>query len=171
MYRKPLTYFKTLALKLGARDAKLIDPKSVKTAAWVRFKCQFGCSGYGESLTCPPYSPTFEQTQKILDCYSKALLVHRRSTDVANMSKIVVQLEREAFLAGYHKALGMGSGPCMLCSKCNLAGRCRHSEDTRPSMEACGIDVYTTARNNGFKIETLENTKCIGDYFGLVLLK
>jgi predicted metal-binding protein len=81
MYRKSVTYLKDRALELGARDAKVIDAKSVKTAA------------------------------------------------------------------------------------------CRHGDDARPSMEACGIDVYATARGNGFAIETLDSPKCKGNYFGLVLLK
>jgi predicted metal-binding protein len=171
MYRKSVTYLKDRALELGARDAKVIDAKSVKTAAWVRFKCQFGCSGFGESLTCPPYSPTPEQTRKILDCYTRAILAHRSGTDAVNMTTLVLELEKEAFLAGYYKALAMGSGPCMLCAVCNLKGTCRHGDDARPSMEACGIDVYATARGNGFAIETLDSPKCKGNYFGLVLLK
>jgi predicted metal-binding protein len=171
MFRKTIEELKKSALKLGASDSKIIEVKTVKTAAWVRYKCQFGCSGFGESLTCPPYSPTPEQTQKILDCYKKAILVHRRSNSVANISKIVVQIEKEAFLAGYHKALAMGSGPCMLCAQCNLKGGCRHGEKARPSVEACGIDVFSTVRNNGFTIDTLASVRCKGDYYGLVLIK
>jgi hypothetical protein len=37
-------------------------------------------------------------------------------------------------------------------------------------MEACGIDVFSTARNNGFKIEVLKKAGERGDYFGLVLI-
>ncbi len=111
MHRKAIAQLRMSAIKFGAGDSKIIDVKTVKIAAWVRYKCQFGCSGFGESLTCPPYSPTPELTQKILDCYKKAILVHRRSEDLENMTKVVVQLEKEAFLAGYYKALAMGSGP------------------------------------------------------------
>ena len=171
MYRKTIEYLRKRAIDLGARDAKVVDVRTVKTADWVRYKCQFGCSGFGESLTCPPYSPTAGQTQKILDCYTKAILVHRRSDDVLSLTKLAAQMEKEAFLAGYYKALAMGSGPCLLCEKCNLKGRCRRGEEARPSMEACGIDVYATARENGFTIETLESPGCKGDYFALVLLK
>jgi predicted metal-binding protein len=171
MHRKTIRQLKDKAIRLGAREAKVIDVKSVKTAAWVRFKCQFGCSGFAESFTCPPYSPTPEQTRAILDCYKKAVLLHRRSSDVVSLSKVAVKLEREAFLAGYYKALAMGSGPCMLCAECNLKGACRNREEARPSMEACGIDVYATARANGFTIETLDSDRCTGDYFGLLLLE
>jgi predicted metal-binding protein len=45
------------ALAFGLTHAVVIDPASVVTAAWVRFKCQFGCSHYGETYSCPPHSP------------------------------------------------------------------------------------------------------------------
>ena len=170
MYRKTIKELKDRAVKLGAGDSKVIDVKTVKTAAWVRYKCQYGCSGFGESLTCPPYSPTPEQTQKILDCYKKAILIHCQSPVVADISKIVLKIETAAFLAGYYKALGMGAGPCRLCAQCGKGKGCRHGDDARPSMEACGIDVYSTARANGYSIETVVSTDCKADYFGLVLL-
>lgn len=171
MYRRTMEYLRMRAVKLGARDARLIAVKTIKTAAWVRYKCQFGCSGFGESLTCPPYALTYDQTQKILDCYSKAILIHRSSNEPVSMTGLAVRLEKEAFLAGYYKAIAFGSGPCALCAECNLGGRCRHAEEARPAMEACGIDVFATVRNNKFTIDTLESEKCAGNYFGLVLLK
>lgn len=36
-------------------------------------------------------------------------------------------------------------------------------------MDARGIDVYVTAREIGFKIETLDLKQYTGNYFGLVL--
>lgn len=170
MYRKSVEELKDRAVKLGAGESKIIEVKTVKTAAWVRYKCQFGCLGFAESLTCPPYSPTPEQTQKILDSFRKAILIHCQSGSRVDISKVVIKIEREAFLAGYYKALGMGAGPCRLCADCNLKGRCRHAEDARPSMEACGIDVFSTARSNGYPIETLDSLKCKANYFGLVLI-
>ncbi len=171
MYKKSVSQLKALAVKLGATDARLIPAKKVKTAAWVRYKCQFGCSGFGESLTCPPYSPAPEQTQKILDCYAQAILIHVRKGTHVDISEIALKLETAAFLAGYYKAIAFGAGPCRLCRVCNKGGTCRHAEEARPSMEACGIDVFATARKNGYKIETLDSTRCEGNYFGLVLIK
>ena len=171
MYRKTIEELKDRAVKLGAAESKIIDVKTIKTAAWVRYKCQFGCSGFAESLTCPPYSPTLDQTQKILNCFQKAILIHCHSGSHVDISKVVVRIEKEAFLAGYYKALGMGAGPCRLCVRCNLKGECRHPEDARPSMEACGIDVFSTARNNGYQIDTIGSTSCKANYFGIVLIK
>ena len=171
MYRKTIEQLKNKAVKLGAKESKIIEVETVETAAWVRYKCQFGCSGFGESLTCPPYSPTPDQTRKILHSFKKAILIHCQSGSHVDISKVVIKIEKEAFLAGYYKALAMGAGPCRLCRDCNLKGECRHGEEARPSMESCGIDVYSTARSNGFTINTLDSAKCRADYFGLVLIK
>jgi predicted metal-binding protein len=54
------------AKELGAIEANIIPVKSIVVAEWVRLKCQFGCDGYGQSLTCPPYSPTPEETRRVL---------------------------------------------------------------------------------------------------------
>ena len=42
---------------LGAIAAKLVPPSTVSVGHWIRWKCQFGCSGYRSCLTCPPYAP------------------------------------------------------------------------------------------------------------------
>jgi predicted metal-binding protein len=57
-------------------EAKVIPAKSIVAAEWVRLKCQFGCDGYGQCLTCPPLSPTPEQTRRMLGFYKSALLIH-----------------------------------------------------------------------------------------------
>jgi predicted metal-binding protein len=85
-------------------------------------------------------------------------------------TKIVTALEREIFLAGYYKTLGFGSGPCRLCRECNVEG-CLHPDDARPSMEACGIDVYATARANGSPIEVVRDETSDQNYYGLVLIE
>jgi predicted metal-binding protein len=170
MKKKTLSYLCKRAVELGAKKAKIIAASSVKTAPWVRYKCQFGCDGYGGCLTCPPNSPTPEQAQKIIDSYSKAILIHTPSGWKADISGIVSKLEREAFLAGYYKAFGMGAGPCRLCRICDWKNGCRHADKARPAMEACGIDVFQTARNNGFTINTVNSFQCKASYFGLVLI-
>jgi len=158
----------SLATQLGAIEAKIIDPGSVVTAAWVRLKCQFGCDGYDSTLMCPPHSPTPEVTRRVLDSYKKAILI--RADDNVDVSEIAVKMEREAFLADYYKAFSFGSGPCRLCRECPF-DECRHADRARPSMEASGIDVFATARENGFPIEVLRDYSCKGNYYGLLLLE
>ncbi|MGQ9628761.1 MAG: DUF2284 domain-containing protein [bacterium] len=155
------------AKDLGAREAKVISSKTIVTAEWVRLKCQFGCDGYGRRLTCPPYSPTPEQTKRMISHYECGLLIH--GDEYTDIRSIVSTLEREIFLDGYHKAFGMGAGPCDLCDKCPKF--CRYSDRARPSMEACGIDVFSTVRNNGFPIEVLKTSDCKPDYYGIVFIE
>lgn len=164
-----LNKFCKLARKLGALHAKVISTDTIVTSAWVRLKCQYGCDGYGGTLTCPPYSPPPEEAEKAVKSFKKAILVH--GDEHTEISKIVVKLEREAFLAGYYKAWSMGSGPCRLCRSCNVEEFCKKPYQARPSMEASGIDVFQTVRNNGFKIEVLKSPECQGNYFGLVLIE
>ena len=89
---------------LGGREAKIINPRTVETAPWVRWKCQFGCGGYNSSLMCPPHSRTPEETRKVLDSYKRAILFE---TGRLETKKIATKIEREAFLSGYYKALGL----------------------------------------------------------------
>jgi predicted metal-binding protein len=156
------------AKKLGAKSAKLINPADVMTGDWVRWKCQFGCSGYGTSLVCPPYTPTPEETRKMLEGYRVGILFE---CDRGQAKKIAAELEREIFLSNYHKALGLGSGPCRLCSDCAFDEGCRYPEEARPAMEACGIDVFTTARKHGYIIDVVKDYGDTQHYFGLVVIE
>ena len=154
------------ALQMGAQDAKLIEPKSVVTAEWVRLKCQYGCHSYGRNLSCPPHSPTPEQTRRVLDEYQHAILID--SGRYPKIVRIIPALERAVFLDGFHKVLGFAAGPCTLCEKCTKY--CGHPHEARPSMEACGIDVYTTVRDHGFTINVVREETCERHYFGLLLV-
>lgn len=159
-----------MAKKMGAAEAKVISTHTVVTAPWVRIKCQYGCTGYNKRLTCPPHSPTPEETDKIVKCYRTAILLH--GNDHTDLTRVVSQLEQKVFLDGYYKAFGMGSGPCRLCEDCNVdEKRCNQAWDARPAMEACGIDVFQTARNNGFPIEVVRTAKNQKNFYGLVLIE
>jgi len=52
---------------MGALEAKVVDAKSIVTAAWVRLKCQYGCGGYDSSHCCPPNTPTPQQTREVIE--------------------------------------------------------------------------------------------------------
>lgn len=166
------------AKPMGVSKAKIIDVRNVVVGNWVRMKCQFGCGGYGECLTCPPYSPTPEFTKKMLGEYSRGLLMQIENIPPADeervskkFKKTVAGLEREIFLDGYHKALGMTAGPCSFCRSCNLSEPCQHPRLARPSMEACGIDVYQTARNCGFSLEVVKSRDLPCSYMSLILIE
>ncbi len=166
--RSPFRQFVHRACELGAVHAKVIRADSIVTAAWVRMKCQFGCGGFNSNLCCPPHSPRPEETREVIACYRRALLIHCKG-DV-RPTKIVGKLEREIFLSGFYKAFALGAGPCRLCRECNLK-ECTRPEEARPSMEACGIDVFGTARANGYPIEVVTDYSCDENYYGLVLIE
>lgn len=157
-----------MAVACGALAARIVSPANVFTASWVRWKCQYGCDGFASSLVCPPHTPTPDQTRAMLDDYRRAVLFE---SPLRQAKKIAVALERELFLSGYYKALGLGAGPCRLCAACAMEAGCRHADQARPSMEAVGIDVYATARRAGFTINVVRTHKDPQHYFGLVLIE
>jgi len=171
---KPVEDYCKKALATGIGDAKVISPRSVATAEWVRMKCQFGCHRYGTSHCCPPHTPTPDLTRKVIDSYEKAILLHRRMTGEERskgFNEALLRLEIEIFHDGYYKAWSMGSGPCQLCTECDLTRPCKQGSGARPSMEACGIDVFKTARNNGFPVEVVRAHGEEWNIYGLVLVE
>lgn len=167
-----LTRFVKEAIALGADDAKIIKTDTIVTGPWVRWKCRYGCDGYNSSLCCPPNTPDYRETRELVDSYDRALLAH--FTDPLGTrpdpTGIVTTLERDVFLAGYYKAFALGAGPCNLCNECSM-DVCRHPAKARPSLESCGVDVFLTARNNGYKIEVVKDYNCPMNRFALVLIE
>jgi predicted metal-binding protein len=155
------------AVELGAKKAKVVSPRRVVTAHWVRWKCCFGCSGYQSCLMCPPYTPLPAETRQMLDQYKRAVLFEAGR---GQPKKIAVALERKLFLKGFYKAFGLGAGSCNLCKECAFEEGCRKPELARPSLEGCGIDVFATARRHGFTINVVRAETDPQHYFGLVLI-
>jgi predicted metal-binding protein len=155
------------AIELGARKAKIVSPRRVVTAHWVRWKCCFGCSGYQSNLMCPPYTPLPADTRRMLDQYKRAVLFEAGRGEP---KKIALALENWLFLQGFYKAFGMGAGPCNLCKECAFEEGCRQPESARPALESCGIDVFATARRHGFTINVVCDESDPQHYFGLVLV-
>lgn len=152
----------------GAEAVRVCAPQKVVVASWVRWKCQYGCPFYGKSLTCPPFSPPPEETQKFLQSYRRGIIFLAGESWLVR--HLAVRLESLAFSAGYYRAFGLGAGPCGLCAECDPGGRCRRPEEARPSMEACGIDVFQTARNAGLDLFPAKGPKEPCPRVGLVLL-
>ncbi len=177
-------------------DLELISAEDVVVANWVRLKCRYGCKAYGKHLGCPPYSPTPEETRKVLEEYRVGVVarfeakpdpevspehIHHHLWDSINtVHETVFQLERRAFLSGYYKAFGFNALPCTFCATCIPEEKeridpfevrnCRHKERVRPSMEACGIDVFGTLERAGYELSVLDSYSKGFALFGLVLL-
>lgn len=169
-----LDRYLSLAAQKGIDHAKVIKTPEVYTAPWVTLKCQYGCRFFGKSLCCPPHTPKDEQMRKVLDSYSKAILLHKlwkpETLDIRSFNEAVVDIELALFLDGYYKAWSLGSGPCRRCEKCNMTDGCLNINRARPSMEACGIDVFKTATEKGWSFPVLKDIKEQRNSFGLVLV-
>ncbi|MDN3515554.1 MAG: DUF2284 domain-containing protein [Candidatus Brocadia sp.] len=157
------------ARELGCEQAVTIHTNTIAVGRWVQLKCKYGCDEYGKKLTCPPHAPSYEETKEILREYHKALLLHGHLS--WQMRYITAEIEKIAFSMGFYKAFGLGAGPCKLCENCETTAPCIRTMDARPSMEACGIDVYQTVRNHNLNIETLKNKSDEVNIYGLVLLE
>ncbi|HOP47783.1 MAG TPA: DUF2284 domain-containing protein [Desulfobacteraceae bacterium] len=167
------------AVQYGVTEAKVINPATVVTAPWVRLKCLYGCPFNQQRYSCPPHTPTPAETQSVLDSYKRALLfrieapyLKDRGGKIKVCLDMLVELEGEVFKDGYYKAFVMLSGPCMLCKECaKVEGiPCRNPGKFRPAMEAFGIDVYKTARNNGYYIMPLREKTETQNLYCLMLV-
>ncbi len=172
------------AKEKGASSVKLIQARDVFVEDYVRLKCQYGCKKFARYFTCPPYSPTSDETRKTLKNYSQGLLIEFSGLidhdEQVKFHEGMSQLEREAFLNGLHKAFVYLSGPCQFCEICpaeSIENRNEFSKKdyknplkARPSLEACEIDVFKMVRKAGFKIDVVKEGECY-KIFGLLLLK
>lgn len=159
----------TAKKKAGVLGTRIISPTEVETAPWVRLKCRFGCSGFGQCLVCPPFTPTPDEMREVLDSYHRAILIHFDRK--ANIKAMIAELERDIFLRGAWKAFGLGASSCPFCRECDVEEQqCRHPERARPSMEACGIDVFTTVKKLGLPIEVVRTTRQCPNFYGLILV-
>jgi len=68
-----------LALENGAADAKIIPANKVVVEDRVVLKCKLGCTHYGKTLACPPYTPSAEEFRKIVSEYSYVLFMKFKS--------------------------------------------------------------------------------------------
>jgi predicted metal-binding protein len=104
----------------------------------------------------------------------KGVLLHQRldqGRKTKGFNETLVRLEVEVFLDGDYKAWSMGSGPCRLCKECNVGGLCRRGYEARPSMEACGIDIFRTAKENSFPIDVIRNFDETKNVYGVILVE
>ncbi len=181
------------------KDLRQISTDKIVVSEWVRFKCRYGCPSYGQRLSCPPFSPTPEETRRLLAEYKVAVIIHSQTKPEpswtpdqyrqyvrecrAKLHTAVIDMERAAFFSGYYKAFAMGSTPCSLCETCVIKEKpdasgiqlsstldCRHKDIMRPPMDAFGIDMFETAKNAGYNIKVLKSYSDTADLFAMVLV-
>jgi len=183
-------FLKKLALDMGAAVAQIIPADKIVIEDRIILKCKLGCSNYGKTLMCPPYTPSAEEFRKIAREYSYALFMKFKSKAEADaettkclsksetdptltpalrkkihnfwaawredkqiMLSVVIDLEKAAMNKGYPLAIGLVSGTCYLCEKCNIEEKvCAHPTQARYSEDAVGVNVKATAKNAGISV-------------------
>ena len=72
--------------------------------------------------------------------------------EMKKLLEIVHELEKTAAEDGFLLAVGLVSGACHICEKCNVEeGICIHPTMKRYSEEGVGVNVKATAEKAGFK--------------------
>lgn len=146
---RDLDELKVLALERGAVSAEIIPAHEVVFDERAIHKCQYGCPSYGRYLTCPPYTPTPSEFEKALRTFKWAVVVE---CDLANLNRLVVEVEKEAMRKGYYLALGLKGQRCFLCEECVPPGEpCRDPLNARPSMSGLGINLFATLKKAGIE--------------------
>ena len=162
--------------KYGINEAMVIYTAKIDVRDYVALKCKFGCTRYGKSYSCPPHTPTPEETRKILSEYKKAVLIGGEvKGGFAGQKKIsdgMLAIERTLFLKGYYKSFALTPGSCTTCEKCNCHEDkpCRFPEKCRPTIEGMGIDIFSTLKKFKKNLDIIKDrTKFI--CYGLILLE
>ena len=109
---------------------------------------------------------TLYESEKFVNIYKKVFGSVR-----LKLHHIVNKVEAKANMLGHRFAAGFKAGPCGLCPECvvkNSGKICRYPYQSRPSMEAVGIDVFKTAENAGFPFDFPVKEKAVWN--GLVLV-
>jgi hypothetical protein len=120
---------------------QIITPEKIVVSEWVRFKCRYGCKGYGKHFGCPPYAPSPDETRRMIDEYCIGLLLR------------------------FDGVPGRGSfGPDEIPD--DFHDWFRDLDKVRPSMEAAGMDVFATAKNVGWDLETIP---CKDNEYGKII--
>lgn len=153
--------------KRGYSDYKWIDPADIIVSRWVRMKCMYGCSEYGQAATCPPNVPSLEACEGFFLEYSRAVIIHfekevekpedrfawTRKTNIR-----LLEAEKDIFCSGFQKAFLLFMDSCNICKSCQGKKEdCVEPKMSRPTPEALGIDVFSTVRQAGYPIEVLSD--------------
>lgn len=143
-----------LAKSLNAINAKIISPQDIFFDIRAILKCRWGCEDlFQNSIRCGTRNISYQERVEMVKGYNNILLVH--SHDARELSIAVLEIEKTAFLDGYHFAFAIRT--CNLCKICTVqqGNPCPTPEKVRPCDQSFGIDVYKTARNLGLPCEVL----------------
>ena len=157
----------TLFTQHDYTDFKWIKGKDIVVSQWVRFKCIYGCSSYGQKGSCPPNNPSVPECRDFFTEYEDVAVFHfekrcdkpeDRHKWSKHVNKKLLKLEREVFLAGHRRAFLLFMDECGFCKECGKSREhCKHPKDSRPSPEGLAVDVFKTVQIIGYPIEVLKD--------------
>lgn len=173
-----------LALQCGAFAACRIPVDDVVTDTVFRDICRGNqCGMYGKCWVCPPDVGDIEELTARLRSYTGAVFYQtvaklEDSFDFEGMAEgqkahFAVSYRLQEAIAetmGGEDLLHLSCGGCGLCVRCAKldALPCRFPEKALSSLEAYGIDVYTSVKNSSLKYNHGANTVT---YFGAVFFR
>lgn len=163
--------YEKMAMDLGAVDVRSFDISDIVFDPRTILKCMYGCGDWGKCYNCPsdPKSLDIEQSIRIFKHYKGGVII--RGHDKKTTQRVSYEIEREAFLDGYHFALSLSD--CALCSECMLKKGlpCPNELKARPAFHAVGIDVMTTVRALGMPIKPLRSKDEEQNWYSAVFIE
>lgn len=156
------------SIKLGAREAKLMDTDQIVFDSRSHLKCRFGCNRWGRYWTCPPnLSLSQEMFMEAFSKYKKAIIIKTEDPRVGQ--EVSVAIEKEAMLS-YGCEFAFAMALCVQCEECAYPAPCLHPHLARPAMDAYGVDIGKTLEPLGFKVEFDKEGKLSPAWYCMVLL-
>lgn len=164
-----LKRYMQMAKDMGMAHAVVLAPQQVFFDPRAILKCRWGCEYKNPpDVKCQVRGTSQRERMDMLNSYQRILLVH--SHDAHQVSRAVLELERQAFLDGNHFAFAIRY--CRWCTECAVdqGGDCAFPEKVRPCDQAFGIDVFRTVRGVGLPIQVLQSKEDIQNRYGFVLI-
>jgi predicted metal-binding protein len=165
----------------GYKDYVWMKPPDFVVSQWVRMKCIYGCEEYGRCAACPPHVPPVRECRQFFDEYAHAVVLHfqkklENPEDRHAWSREVnlglLDLEKSAFKAGFHKAFLLFMDNCGLCKHCKSSrDECKRPRSSRPTPEGLAVDVFATVRKMDLPIEVLDNYQQTMNRYAFLLIE
>jgi predicted metal-binding protein len=159
-----------LAKNKGMLDALIISSSDICFDIRTQLKCAWGCDrDFTPNARCDSRGTSYEERVKMVKQYQTILLLH--SQDARQLSKVILELEKIAFLDGYYLASALRC--CNFCKDCQIkkGNDCIHPEKIRPCEALFGIDFFKTLPKLGLPIEVLQNKQATPNRYGFLLIE
>ena len=160
-----------LAKEMGAANVVKFNIEDIVFDPRVVLKCIFGCMDFGRNHTCPyQKSPlTMDEYRKIFEHYCWGVIIGCK--DKASSQKISFEVERQAFLDGYHFSFSLSD--CGLCKECSKVHDkcCNVPSKARPAFHAIGIDVFKTVHKFGLPLFVAQEKDSETNWYSAVFVE